>query len=130
MKTEIHLHKSVNFQNTFFKIMEINTYTLMNELGSKFTNLLPTILIDQQTPLSDNESNNYLFENIINKGWCAGQLNIKIEEYDYVDILIIAREWMENHSLLTINLYESNSKTWFHIQKNSFGYFIYSNILC
>ena len=110
--------------------MEINTYTLMNELGSKFTNLLPTILIDQQTPLSDNESNNYLFENIINKGWCDGQLNIKIEEYDYVDILIIAREWMENHSLLTINLYESNSKTWFHIQKNSFGYFIYSNILC
>lgn len=109
--------------------MEINTYALMNDPGSKFTKHLPTILIDQQTPLNDNESSNFFLENIINKGSSAGQLNIKIEEYDYVDILIIAREWMENNSLFTFNLYESNSKTWFHIQKNSFGYFISSNIL-
>lgn len=107
--------------------MEINTNALMNEPGSKFAKHLPTILIDPQTPLCDNEnSNNYLFESKISAGSDTRQLIIKIEEYDYIDILIIARDLMENHSLLTFNVFESHSKTWFHIQKNSFGYFFNS----
>ncbi len=56
---------------------------------------------------------------------------IEIEDsfkYDTKDLLIIAREHMENNDMIALNLYEVNSRTMYTVQKIEMGYSIFNSL--
>ena len=49
-------------------------------------------------------------------------------KYDTDDLLILAREHMENNDLIALNLYEVNSRTMYTVQKIEMGYSIFNRL--